>query len=213
MMKDSFLSALDELIAKRTLLKHPFYESWSAGKLSLHALAGYVKEYFHVVTAVPEMVEQLSEQAPDRHRADLEKNGQEEREHIDLWLAFSRALGISDEAMKAHCPCEKTKEAVKDLLSLTSTFSGGAAALYAFEKEIPMVSLTKKEGLRDFYGIEAPEAVEYFVTHAEADVRHAAAWRAVLSEGEGSEEAIIRAVTRSLDAQHKVLDACYETYC
>ena len=212
-MKDSFLSTLDELIAKRTLLKHPFYESWSAGALSLHALAGYAREYFHVVTAVPELVERLSERAPDRHRTDLGKNGQEEREHIALWLAFSRALGVSDEAMKAHRPCEKTKEAVRELFSLTSTFAGGAAALYAFEKEIPAVSLTKKEGLRDFYGIEAPEAVEYFVTHAEADVRHAAAWRAVLSEEESPEEGVIRAATRSLDAQHKVLDACYETYC
>lgn len=211
-MNASFLRTIDNSIAERTLLRHPFYEAWSAGTLSLDALAFYAKEYFCVVEAVPEMVHRLSIQSLKYCEA-LKKNEEEERAHIPLWLGFSRGLGLPDETIRAHRPTQKTQEAVQSLLSLTTTFAGGAAAMYAFEKEIPTISLTKREGLKTFYGIVTPAAVEYFTTHAEADVRHARVWRGILAKEEVLEQDIACAVDASLDAQHKVLDACYEGYC
>ena len=212
-MKLSFLDEIDRVIAKRTLLDHPFYKHWSAGTLSLGALAGYAREYFCVVTAVPEVVERISSTADGPHREALVRNGEEERAHIPLWLSFARSLGLSDEAMYAYTPSQKTKEAVQSLFSLADTLVGGAAAMYAFEKEIPIISHTKRNGLKTFYGIDDARAVEYFVVHAEADVRHAAAWRRILAEQTASEEEVLCVVDASLAAQHKVLDACYEMYC
>ena len=44
---------IDEMIEERSLLKHPFYQAWSDGKLTKESLAGYSKEYFQLVKAVP----------------------------------------------------------------------------------------------------------------------------------------------------------------
>lgn len=46
------IKRLDQEIEKRSLLKHPFYQMWSEGKLSMESLQGYAKEYFHLVKAV-----------------------------------------------------------------------------------------------------------------------------------------------------------------
>ena len=47
------IQKIDMLIEERSLLKHPFYQAWSEGKLTQDALAGYSKEYFQLVKAVP----------------------------------------------------------------------------------------------------------------------------------------------------------------
>ena len=39
------IQKIDRIIEERSLLKHPFYQSWSDGKLTRGALAGYSKEY------------------------------------------------------------------------------------------------------------------------------------------------------------------------
>ena len=48
---------IDEEIEKQSLLKHPFYQMWSEGKLSKEDLAGYAREYFQLVRTVPSLVD------------------------------------------------------------------------------------------------------------------------------------------------------------
>ncbi|NIP31398.1 MAG: pyrroloquinoline quinone biosynthesis protein PqqC, partial [Candidatus Dadabacteria bacterium] len=48
----NLIKRIDEMIEERSLLKHPFYEMWSDGKLTLESLAGYSKEYFQLVKEV-----------------------------------------------------------------------------------------------------------------------------------------------------------------
>ena len=50
---NSLIKRIDEMIEERSLLKHPFYEMWSDGKLSLDSLKGYSKEYYQLVKSVP----------------------------------------------------------------------------------------------------------------------------------------------------------------
>ena len=40
------IKKIDAMIEERSLLKHPFYQMWSDGKLTQESLAGYSKEYF-----------------------------------------------------------------------------------------------------------------------------------------------------------------------
>ena len=47
---------IDDMIEERSLLKHPFYLMWSDGKLSRESLAGYSKEYFQLVQAIPQFM-------------------------------------------------------------------------------------------------------------------------------------------------------------
>ena len=42
------IKKIDEMIEERSLLKHPFYQMWSDGKLTPESLAGYSKEYFQL---------------------------------------------------------------------------------------------------------------------------------------------------------------------
>jgi pyrroloquinoline-quinone synthase len=178
----NIIQKIDEMLEERSLLKHPFYQMWSDGKLTKESLAGYSKEYFQLVKAVPAFMTPIIEKAPDTVVGELVENQQEESDHIKPWIAFAGELGISEDELISYSGTTKTQKAVSDLNQLMVTFDGGASAMYAFEKEIPKISQTKLDGLAEFYGMASNEATEYFKLHTEADIRHAASWRNILEK-------------------------------
>jgi len=204
---------IDEMIEERSLLKHPFYQMWSDGKLSLDALSGYSKEYFQLVKAVPKFMDPIIKQAPEEVLSELKYNQQEESDHVEPWIRFAYSLGISEDELLQYEGLEKTQQAVSDLDSLMSTFEGGSCAMYAFEKEIPKISQTKLDGLAEFYGISSDDATEYFKLHTEADIRHAATWRNILQTTNLNVGELIDIADKSISAQNLLLDSCYEEYC
>ena len=209
----NLIQRIDQIIEERSLLKHPFYEMWSDGKLTQESLAGYSKEYFQLVKAVPEFMAPIIEKAPNSVIAELIENQQEESDHIKPWISFAGELGISEEELTSYTGTAKTQKAVSDLNQLMDTFDGGACAMYAFEKEIPKISQTKLDGLAEFYGMTSNEATEYFKLHTEADIRHAASWRNILEKSSADTSNLIEIADKSLSAQNLLLDSCYEEYC
>jgi pyrroloquinoline-quinone synthase len=210
---NSIIKRIDEMIEERSLLKHPFYQMWSDGKLSLNSLTGYSKEYFQLVKSVPSFMTPLIEQAPDSLKSELISNQEEEAQHIKPWMRFAQALGVEEKELNNYSGLPKTKQAVSQLSSLMTSFVGGACAMYAFEKEIPKISQTKLEGLAKFYGISSEDATEYFKLHTEADIRHAASWRIALEQSLSQNEDLIKIADKSISAQNLLLDSCYEAYC
>lgn len=211
---NSLVKKIDELIEQKSLLKHPFYQMWSDGKLSAEMLAGYSKEYFQMVKVVPSFVDEIAKFAPSEMVDELRSNQKEESEHIEPWTNFAVSLGIKKDEMSSYSGLEKTNQSVSELSSLMTSLEGGAAAMYAFEKEIPKISHTKLEGLEKFYSITSEDATEYFRLHMEADIRHAATWQNVLENvPEERHEELIEIAEKSLDAQNHLLDSCYESYC
>ena len=209
----NLVKKIDEIIEERSLLKHPFYQSWSDGKLTKESLAGYSKEYFQLVKAVPAFMAPIIEKAPDGVVNELIENQQEESDHIQPWIAFAGELGISEDELTAYTGLPKTLRAVSELNKLMNTYEGGACAMYAFEKEIPKISQTKLDGLAEFYGLTNHEATEYFKLHTEADIRHAAAWRNILEKSSTDSNNLIEITDKSLFAQNLLLDSCFEEYC
>ncbi len=209
----NIVKKIDEMIEERSLLKHPFYQTWSDGKLKQEALAGYSKEYFQLVKAVPSFMSPIIEKAPDTIVGELIENQQEESNHIKPWISFAGELGIPEDELTSYTGLTKTRKAVSDLHELMATFEGGAAAMYAFEKEIPKISQTKLDGLAEFYGITSDEATEYFKLHTEADIRHAASWRNILEKSTTESNNLIQIADKSISAQNLLLDSCYEEYC
>jgi len=206
------IDKIDDRIRERSLLTHEFYKSWSAGTLTRDALAGYAKEYFALVQAVPEMMEPMVAGAPAGLRADVAEQREEEASHIPLWEGFASAFGITRDELASHEPLPETKEAIALMKSLTAEeFAKAACAMYALELEIPAIAKTKLDGLEKLYGIRADAALAYFREHSEADVRHAATWRSIVAEHANG--GIPDAIERSLDAQHKLLDGCHRVYC
>ena len=207
------IKKIDEMIEERSLLKHPFYQAWSDGKLTKESLAGYSKEYFQLVKEVPSFMAPIIEQAPESVVKELVENQQEESDHIKPWIAFAGELGISEEELLSYSGLPKTRKSVSDLNELMDTFENGACAMYAFEKEIPKISQTKLDGLAEFYGMTNDEATEYFKLHTEDDIRHAASWRNILEKSSTDYDKLIEIAEKSISAQNLLLDSCFEEYC
>ena len=209
----SLIEKIDEMIEERSLLKHSFYQMWSDGKLSQESLAGYSKEYFQLVKAVPKFMTPIIEQAPESIVKELVNNQQEESEHIQLWIKFADSLGISQQELEQYPGLVKTQQAVLQLNSLMCDYASGSCAMYAFEKEIPKISQTKLDGLAEFYGITTDDATKYFKLHTEADIRHTAVWRNILESVSTDQEKLVQVADKSISAQNLLLDSCYDAYC
>jgi len=209
----NWIKRIDEMIEERSLLKHPFYEMWSDGKLTIESLAGYSKEYFQLVKTIPSFMTPIIEKAPKSVIGELIDNQQEEADHIQPWIKFAGELGISEEELIKYGGLKKTKKAVSDLSELMNTYEGGSCAMYAFEKEIPKISQIKLDGMEKFYGMSSDDATEYFKLHTEADIRHTAAWRNILENVSTNTDDLIQIADKSISAQNLLLDSCYECYC
>ncbi len=198
--------SIDALIAQKSLLKHPFYQLWSKGALTLEDLKVYAKEYFHLVDRIPGVVARVRDRATDAGmRAQIEENVQEEQEHVELWKRFAKSLGISESELTAHIPSAKVQSAVTSLEALAEkSYVDGLVAMYSLEAELPKIAETKMHGLKEFYGLDSEDAQIYFEEHLKEE-KHIAVWRqAQLND---SAEASANA---SLDAQNLVLDAVCE---
>ena len=209
----NLIQKIDMLIEERSLLKHPFYQTWSEGKLTQDALAGYSKEYYQLVKAIPVFMIPLLDTAPESLYNELDFNQHEETEHIKLWIKFANALGISAYDLEVYNGLEKTTMAIKGLFSTMYSFDTGSAAMYALEKEIPKISQTKLEGLAEFYGLTSFDATVYLKHHTEADLRHTKTWKNAIDSSSNDDQTIIRAAENSLTCQNLLLDGCFETYC
>jgi pyrroloquinoline-quinone synthase len=209
---DNIVQRIHSEIEKRSLLKHSFYKMWSEGKLTIDHLQGYSKEYFQLVKIVPKFVESIAEARgnPDT----LTNNAREEAEHIELWVRFAIALGVSRSDLISYVGSEKTNEAITKLMGLADLeFEEAVAAMYAYEMELPKISRSKIDGLKKLYGMDSEDATKYFEIHEEADVRHAQVWREILQRIPlERHEAAINAAIKSLQAQNMLLDSVYEKY-
>lgn len=201
------LSALDPLIASKSLLKHPFYVAWSKGQLTLDHLRTYAKEYFHLVERVPGIVARVSVCVHDQNlRNRIRENMVEEAQHVELWKRFAKSLGISEEELLDHQPSVKVQNAVRSMEALAEQGAEeGIVGMYAMEAELPAIAKTKKDGLCRFYGLDSEDAMVYFDEH-EKEEKHLQVWRAF----EVHEERAKAAAERSLAAQNQVLDAVCE---
>ena len=204
---------IDRIIEERSLLKHPFYQTWSDGKLTREALVGYSKEYYQLVKAVPIFMTQLLNNSPKSMYDELDFNQQEEFSHINLWQRFASGLGVSSNELANYEGLHKTNHAISGLHSLMSSFLSGSAAMYALEKEIPKISEIKLQGLAEFYGLTSEDVTEYFKEHMEADIRHTASWQKAVDSVSDHDQEMINAAERSIICQNILLDSCYEEYC
>jgi pyrroloquinoline-quinone synthase len=127
----NLIQKIDEMIEERSLLKHPFYQMWSDGKLTIDSLIGYSKEYFQLVKAVPSFMTPIIEQAPTSIIPELLANQKEESDHITSWIRFAGALGISDYELIYYEGLDKTRKSISQLSELMNTCDGGACAMYA----------------------------------------------------------------------------------
>lgn len=189
MNSEEFFQQLDSRIAKYDLLCHPFYQAWTAGKLTRHDLRDYAQNYYHHVEAFPTYLAQLAmrleegelRQAVLANMAE-EKGvenapGEPAQPHSDLWLDFAEGMGAHRD-VTGHSPLPEIKDLVAFFHRVASegTPEEALASFYAYESQVPRAAKEKARGLREKYGADE-RTCAYFVLHESADIYHSRVWR------------------------------------
>jgi pyrroloquinoline-quinone synthase len=183
------------------VLRHPFYDQWTAGALTPEQLARYSGQYRHAVEAIAEISEGAAEAAPTN--PELAEHSVEEREHVALWDGFVSAAGGHADAVPTPetAGCVSAWSADGDLLSKLVT-------LYAIETAQPEISRVKREGLVSKYGFADEGGTAYFRIHERRDAEHAAQARELLAElaDEAEEDRLAAVAEGAYRANWRLLD-------
>jgi pyrroloquinoline-quinone synthase len=191
-------SLIDSKVAERAMLSHPFYQAWTEGRLPLHTLGDYARQYFHHVEAFPRAVSAVHSACPDRDgRRMLAENLAEEegieagkQDHASLWLMFAAGLGETENAVRAQALNPETQGLIDTFRKLShQSYAAGLGALYAYESQFPGVASAKIEGLIDRYGISDEATLRFFRVHESADVEHSSVCRQLLDRLPEAEKA------------------------
>jgi pyrroloquinoline-quinone synthase len=216
----TLLESLDTLIDQHHLLKHPFYQAWTEGKLSKESLQLYAEQYYQHVRAFPENLEQLAGRAKGPVAELINENLAEELDpvapHPMLWRQFAESLGVSEATLANARPLPGIAALLDTFDEVTSqgTMAQAVAAFYAYEAQVPEIATQKISGLKRFYDITEPRALAYFAVHEEADVRHRAAWRSWLADQKSEDRfEVLCAAERILKSLWGALDAVYPQGC
>src|SRR6059036_3866068 len=102
---NTHLNEIDNDIAAKHLLKHPFYLAWTRGELTKQALADYAKQYYHHVAAFPTYLSAVHANTDDQEmRKHILANLMDEEagspNHPELWLGFAESLGLNAEEVR-----------------------------------------------------------------------------------------------------------------
>jgi pyrroloquinoline-quinone synthase len=204
-----YLEEIDNDIAEKHLLKHPFYLAWTRGELSKEALTDYAQQYYHHVAAFPTYLSAVHAHCDHQAtRKQLLNNLIDEEagspNHPELWKKFADGLGVEDADLAQTEKQPETKNLINTFRSVCGQRSTaeGLAALYAYESQIPSICESKIDGLKRHYGVTKPEHYEYFTVHIGADREHSAAEREMLSRHLDAHnfESVKVSVNRVLDA-------------
>jgi pyrroloquinoline-quinone synthase len=224
--QENFTNELNSVIAKSSLLEHPFYQKWNEGKLTIEELREYAKQYYHFVKHFPRFVSAVHSNCDDIEiRKTLVENLADEEgfktgieNHPALWINFAEGLGLSADEVRNAKPIAEVDELVKGMYDLTKSeeYIKGLSALYAYEMQVPEISKTKIAGLKNFYGVDSNKAIEFFTVHEEADIYHSKDELNIILDKTDSKEKqtdVINAAETSSKLMWKFLDGVYNNYC
>jgi len=168
------------ITAELSMLKHPFYQDWQRGALTLDHLRRYAGQYYQHVLAFPQYVSAAHAICPiQRDRQELLENLIEEERgdenHPELWLRFAEGVGATRADVEAAQPLSQTTRLVGTFRDATAhrSFAEACAALYVYESQVPEVAKTKISGLKQFYGVDDERSLQFFEVHIGADEIHA----------------------------------------
>lgn len=210
------------LIEERSLLKHPFYQAWQRGELTLDHMRGYAEQYYHHVLAFPQYVSGAHAICPDQgERQELLENLIEEERgdenHPELWLRFAEGVGATRDDVERAEPLPETGRLVELFRDATMkrSFAEACAALYVYESQVPPVATTKIAGLKEFYGVSDERSLQFFEVHIGADEIHAEVGAGMVRKhaiDDASRAAVLATATECADALWGFLDGVHREY-
>lgn len=222
MTNEQLIKEIENILEEKSILKHPFYQKWNEGKLTIGELQEYAKQYYHFVKHFPMFVSSVHSYCADTgiRRMLVENIADEDgfktgiEDHPALWAKFANALSVSENECENTEPVSQVKNSIDGFYTLcrNSDYRVGLAALYGYEKQIPEVSKVKIEGLKKFYNIEGDEDIKFFSVHHEADIYHSKSeLDAILKSCSTDDEKqkVLNAVKTSAGLYWQMLDGIY----
>ncbi len=139
------------IIEQWSLLKHPFYQAWSAGELPADKLKTYAGEYGSFIGLIAEAWD--AGKYPEIAGI--------ERDHAKIWEGFANSLGTTVQKSTSIRQVAALNKHFKQSCSSKAAILG---ALLAFEYQQPTTVASKLTGLRTHYAnLKADET--YFEIH------------------------------------------------
>ena len=218
-MATDIIGRINEIIEKRSLLTHPFYQAWNKGTLPVDSLKSYATQYFHFEKAYPTFLSGIHHRCDDpkirQHLLDNlwdEEHGEDN--HVELWMRFCDALGLDRDEIVNSEPKAATTELVETYKQMTSGMSltSGAVALYAFEAQVPEVAKAKINGLRQYYNMTDGRSTSFFEVHKTLDEQHSDAERQMIEAlvvDDTDEKAALEAADVATSKLWQFLDGVY----
>jgi pyrroloquinoline-quinone synthase len=171
-MTTNLRTIVDDALAGRRLLEHPFYRRWEDGLLTRDELTRYAEQYRHFEAALPATLAALAGGLSGDARDAVLDNLRDETgtpTHLELFDGFAAHYDAT--------PAEPSP-AMADLLAaydaaLASGPAAGLAGVLAYEAQGAEIAETKSVGLREFYGAD-DEACEFWRVHGLVEDSHAA---------------------------------------
>ena len=145
-LQSNYMQQFDRQLNENHLLKHPFYQAWSTGKLSVDSLRTYACQYYHHVEAFPRYISLIHSQCTDLtdRQVLLENLIEEERgeeNHPKLWRDFAIEIGVSKNDLINGKSYQTTEFLVNKFFDLCKqSYAAGLGALYAYEYQTPAVA-------------------------------------------------------------------------
>ncbi len=220
-MDGQFIKEVEEILHEKSLLNHPFYKLWTAGKLSVDALRGYAKQYYFLEAEFPRFLLQTGTHAPTEsaNAVVMENYAEEtakEKSHVDMWLDFASGLGLEKNSVKQTQAMQSTVNVLSSFdVSTKTSWLSGMAALLAYEANLQETSMTKLAGLQKFYGVTDKQSTQFFEIHGVLDLQHSNDWKNLLVQSASSAEQqseVKNVVGSSMEVLWKFLDGIYEKY-
>ena len=218
-MNQELLDRLHQHISRRSLLSHPFYQDWRAGKLTLDDLRLYAGQYYHFEASFPRFLSAVHSRCTDPAVRQSILNNLWDEEHGEgnhraLWLGFCSGLGMGRHEVVPD-PVQPKTQALLDTygdICSSHSFQEGLGAIYAYEVQLPEIAAEKLAGLRDLYGISSQQALSFFELHSDLDVEHSRVEAEAISghTSVAEEPAVESALMAGLEAWWGFLDGVNE---
>jgi pyrroloquinoline-quinone synthase len=132
--------------------------------------------------------------------------------HPELWLRFVEGLGLTREEVINAPRHSMTQKCIDELMALAADANPavGLSALYAYESPLPAISQSKIDGLKQFYGINDPRAVNFFEVHKTADVWHSEQEKSAITRMKAAMSDVQLAVEKSCAALWTFMDGVHQ---
>jgi len=184
----------------KSLLKHPFYQDWQAGKLSGKRCNSMAAQYYIARGSLSEAPARAG--CADRRTLQglIRENLAEEESPPDSTRSsggiLQRPWEYARTTLRAALLCLERRRWCKNSGEICGDrpVAEAVAALYAYERRCRRSPRRRFDGLKSFYGRDGkPEGWRIFEVHEEADKAHRAAWRRLAGRAcDGDEEEILK---------------------